>query len=490
MKRSFAVLLFSLIFNISFAQTTIISGKVPSMKKGKITVNRPSNWLIDSDINGVSLKKQITQNGSFTLDLKAIDKEIILFTVWDSLQTKKLYKQYLYVSKGDKIALNEQSDGNIVITDAGTNHSKLVGVSTFYDVGEAYGDPLPDRVYERINNFYQADKLLIENYLAKYKPSKEVVDAWNYHLKYARLASFYSIYSNGLVRRNNPKWISVCNQLQDEVTISEDKALFSPSYQNYLGQFLFVKHEGSREDFDKRPAKFYNEWFGGDSLKAKAIMEIDHTNQLKQKIIERYFKGKVKEQMYGRVFYSLIHDQHFFNAKTIFDDFEHQYPNSQYIKHFKKPIQEAAVRLENDIPKKAIFLEGNTIEKWDTILEHFKGKTVFLDMWGTWCSPCREEIEKNASALKKHFEGKDVEFLYVTNYDKSETKWKQLIAFYNLEGSHVFANEALTNEIMGKIKGASFPSYAMIDKTGKIIKVEYPIDRKELIQQIEATLKR
>ncbi len=241
MKSSIAVLLFSLFLNIVFAQTTTISGKVPSMKKGKITVNRPSNWLIDSDINGVSLKKQIAQNGSFTLDLKAIDKEIILFTVWDSLQTKKLYEQYLYISKGDKIVINEKSDGKIIITDAGTNHSKLVGVSTFYDVGEAYGDPLPDRVYERINNFYQADKLLIDNYLTKYKPSKEVANAWNYHLKYARLAAFYSIYSNSSVRKNNLKWTLVFNQLQDEVAISEDKALISPSYQNYLGQFLFAK---------------------------------------------------------------------------------------------------------------------------------------------------------------------------------------------------------------------------------------------------------
>lgn len=490
MKRLFAVVLFSLIFNIAFAQTTIISGKVFSMKKGKITVFRPSKWLIDSDINGVSLKKQIAQNGSFTLDLKAIDREIILFTVWDSLQTKKLYEQYLYVSKGDKIALNEKSDGKVVLTDAGTNHSKLVGVSTFYDVGEAYGDPLPDRVYERINSFYQADKLLIEAYLTQHKPSKEIVDAWNYHLKYARLSAFYSIYTNNPVRRNNPKWTLVFNQLQDEVAISEDKALLSPSYQNYLGQFLFAKHAGSREDFDKKPVKFYNEWFGGDSLKAKAIMEIDYTNQLRQKIVERYFTGKVKEQMYGRVFYYLIHDQHFFNAKSIFNDFERQHPNSQYIKHFKKTIQEAAARLENIIPKKAIFLDGSTTATWDNILEHFKGKTVFLDMWGTWCSPCREEIEKNAAALKKHLEDKGVEFLYITNYDKSEIKWKQLIAFYNLEGSHVFANEALTDEIMEKIKGSGFPSYAIIDKNGKITKVEYPIDRELLIQQIEATLKK
>ena len=37
----------------------------------------------------------------------------------------------------------------------------------------------------------------------------------------------------------------------------------------------------------------------------------------------------------------------------------------------------------------------------------FKGKLVFIDVWATWCPPCRAEIPA-LKALEKTFEGQDV----------------------------------------------------------------------------------
>lgn len=485
------LLLFSLIFRVT-AQTALIRGMIPSMKGATISVGRPTKWLIYNSHKEGTIESEVSKDGGFNLDLGKIDKEIIFFSVWDKQNDSRLFFQYLYITKGDNLFLLEDFDKQIRISGKSEKYnSQLQGLTNQYFFANTEQDSLPDRVYNGITDNYQKfDKVIREIKEYNQAPS-DFIEAWNYHLKYFKLASFYYTYGNSSRKiKSSVKWTNQLNELIGEVEISNDKALIAPAYCEFLRFFLMRKHDALRDDYEERPAVFYNEWFGGDSLKGKAIMEIDYTNQLKQKIIERYFTGKVKEHLYGLLFDSMIHDQHFFNAKSVFNDFERQYPNSQYIKYFKKPIQEAVARLENTIPKKAIFLDSTTTAKWGNILEHFKGKTVFLDMWGTWCSPCREEIEKNAAVLKKHFDGKGVEFLYVTNYDKSETKWKQLIAFYNLEGSHVFANEALTNEIMEKINGSSFPSYAIIDKTGKIAKVEYPINRDELIEQIETTLKK
>lgn len=485
------LLLFSLIYQAT-AQTTVIKGKIPSMKGAKISIGRPTKWLVYDTQTVGFIESEIAQNGEFTLNLGAMDKEIIFFSVWDKQNDSRLFFQYLYITKGDNLFLLEDFDKQIRISGKSEKYNgQLQGLKNEYFYTNAEQDSLPNRVYNGITNNYQKFEKVIQG-IEEYKQAPtDFIEAWNYHLKYFKLTSFYYTFGNSSREiKSNKNWTNLLNELLSEVEVSNDKALNAPSYCEFLRIFLLRKSEEIRDDYEERPMLFYQEWFGGDSLKAKAVMEIDYTNQLKQKIIERYFSGKVKEHLYALLFDSMIHNQYFFNAKSVFNDFERQYPNSQYIKYFKKPIQEAAIRLENTVPKKAIFLEANTTAKWDNILEHFKGKTVFLDMWGTWCSPCREEIEKNAAALKKHFEGKGVEFLYVTNYDKSEAKWKQLIAFYNLEGSHVFANEALTDEIMEKVKGSSFPSYAIIDKNGKIAKVEYPIDRKELIQQIEMTLKK
>jgi thiol-disulfide isomerase/thioredoxin len=492
MKYTLNFLLFFFIQNISFAQKTTIHGKLPSMKGASVTIGRPTKWLVYDTPKTGFIETQIAQNGEFSLDLSAVEKEIIFLSIWDNLADKRLFFEYLYVSKGENLLVLEDFDKEVRISG---KHNQLKGISNEHYITSMEQDSLPSRILTIINGFYENDKKIIETINSSEPTSSDFKEAWSYHLKYAQLATFYYNYGNKrlgnpAVNRNNDSWLSVINKLQKDAPICDDNALVAPSYHEFLRTFLMRKHDIVREDFYERPTLFYKEWFAGDSLKAKAVMEIDYTNQLKQKIIERYFTGKVKEYLYALLFDSMIQEQHFFNAKSVFSDFERQYPNSQYIKYFKKSIQEATARLENTISKKAVFLEGSTTAKWDNILEHFKGKTVFLDMWGTWCSPCRQEIEKNAAALKKHFEDKGVEFLYITNYDKSETKWKQLIAFYNLEGSHVFANEALTDEIMKKIKGSGYPSYAIIDKNGNIAKVEYPIDREILIQQIEETLKK
>ncbi len=490
MKYILPFLLFSFYYQ-STAQITVIRGKIPSMKGAEISVGRPTKWLVYDSQKAGFIESEIAQNGEFNLNLDAVDKEIVFVSIWDKQNDSRLFFQYLYLTKGDNLFLLEDFDKKIRISGKSEKYNQLQGLKNEYFFANTEQDSLPNRIYKGITDNFQRFEKVIQDISESKQAPIDFVEAWNYHLKYFKLSAFYYTYGNSSKAiKNNKIWINQLNELRNDVEISDDKALSAPSYCELLRVFLMRKHDDLRDDYEERPSLFYKEWFDGDSLKGKAIMEIDYTNQLKQKIIERYFTGKVKEHLYALLFDSMIHDQHFFNAKSIFNAFERQFPNSQYIKYFKTPIQEAVARLENTMPKKAVILEGNTIAKWDNILENFKGKTVFLDMWGTWCSPCRQEIEKNAASLKKYFEGKGVEFLYITNYDKSETKWKQLIAFYNLEGSHIFADETLTDEIMEKVKGAGFPSYAIIDKNGKIARVEYPINREILIQQIEETLKR
>ena len=130
---------------------------------------------------------------------------------------------------------------------------------------------------------------------------------------------------------------------------------------------------------------------------------------------------------------------------------------------------------------------------WEEVLQQVKGKTILLDMWGTWCGPCRTEIKENGAAIREHFKTSDLAFLYIANYDeKKEETWKKLIAFFNMEGYHLLASEKLTKDIMSKIKGTGYPTYAIIDKYGNVelSKAGYPMDRQKLITQLEEALQK
>ena len=43
-------------------------------------------------------------------------------------------------------------------------------------------------------------------------------------------------------------------------------------------------------------------------------------------------------------------------------------------------------------------------------LSDFKGKYVYIDVWATWCGPCRAEIP-HLKKLEEHFHGKNIEFV-------------------------------------------------------------------------------
>ena len=81
------------------------------------------------------------------------------------------------------------------------------------------------------------------------------------------------------------------------------------------------------------------------------------------------------------------------------------------------------------------------------IIEPYKGKVVYLDVWGTWCGPCKDMMQYAGSA-KKLFEGKDVIFLYLCNHS-SDKSWKNIIKEY---GQYAFGNKA-TSQISGIVPG-------------------------------------
>ncbi len=105
-------------------------------------------------------------------------------------------------------------------------------------------------------------------------------------------------------------------------------------------------------------------------------------------------------------------------------------------------------------------------------LSDFKGKIVLVDVWATWCAPCREQIPF-IKKLEEEFHGMDVVFLSVSvDEEKDKEKWKQMIIDEKLSGIHIFASG--WSKICKDYKITGIPHFMIFDKNGNVISTEAP----------------
>ena len=103
------------------------------------------------------------------------------------------------------------------------------------------------------------------------------------------------------------------------------------------------------------------------------------------------------------------------------------------------------------------------------ILEPFKGRIVYLDIWGTWCGPCKDKL-KESHFVKDQLKDFDIVYLYLANTSPEES-WKNVIKEYNLTGPncvHYNLPKAQQRAVEQFLNVDSFPTYKLIDKQGNI----------------------
>jgi thiol-disulfide isomerase/thioredoxin len=126
----------------------------------------------------------------------------------------------------------------------------------------------------------------------------------------------------------------------------------------------------------------------------------------------------------------------------------------------------------------------------NTKLSDFKGKYVYIDIWATWCGPCRAEIPFLKKTEEK-YEGKNIAFVSISvDVQKDFEKWKKFVAEKQLGGVQLFADKDWNSDFMKSYSINSIPRFILIDPTGKIVNADAarPSSPK-LSEQLDALLK-
>lgn len=99
-----------------------------------------------------------------------------------------------------------------------------------------------------------------------------------------------------------------------------------------------------------------------------------------------------------------------------------------------------------------------------TILGKYKGKVVLLDVWQTWCGPCRIGHKEMAS-VKEELKDKNVVFLYLSSPSSPLAVWQRMAG--EIPGEHYRISQTQYNHVMDKVlESQGVPTYVIYDTDG------------------------
>lgn len=130
---------------------------------------------------------------------------------------------------------------------------------------------------------------------------------------------------------------------------------------------------------------------------------------------------------------------------------------------------------KNTAGEDAIDFKFADISGKEIALSDFKGKVVYIDVWATWCGPCKREFPF-MKEIEKQYHGNDNMVFMGVNVDISKDieKWKTFLEKEQLPGVQIFAGDAANQSIMMPYNIKGIPRFILVGKDGKLISADAP----------------
>lgn len=316
-------------------------------------------------------------------------------------------------------------------------------------------------------------------------------------LSLTRSFDFYLNYLISYYKRQKPKNTIVTPERllsfkKEGMVYSRDEEATIKKWQGYLDEmkaYSELTDDEERESFRKK----ISEKYAGIDDELGAIFRRDE--------FQTFYKAKMPKpfQNEAEVIDSLFSDptlRDICRARELYFYIDHDHvplPESHLavangIKHpvvrkaileahnyYKQLAEKAEVAVKASI-RPSSDVEGLTDGKaiLDKIVEPYRGRIVYLDIWGTWCSPCKRKL-KESPEVKKQLKDYDIVYLYLANRS-SEESWKNIIAEYGLTGSdcvHYLLPEKQQDAVERYVGLTGYPTYRLIDKQGNMHKLHW-----------------
>jgi len=464
-----AIIIACLFFALNIKSEVSITGKITGKSASKIEYSVPINGVC---YGGFKESTEIDSLGNFQITINT-DKPAFVSIIIPGQFSDKMVIEPGYKYKVDINLLNNENifkvlSPNEKAQDLYSNLPKPSFISMEFKKfnNDTTSTLLKTKIASlKANELSQFKKLLV---------SKEITQAFYNLVETDRNCYYSTILSGVLLSKFSRHFIEhpteypsemyqLLNSVFTDYPLSKVDMINSSFWFDYAKNYITCK-EYLNEDFKLQELK--------DIMK-NGLINMHNIEESKKRLSEPMLE--YYDAVY--IYFTCVQKKYEKEMITIFDQFKAKYPNSGYIK-FLKPMISPIVEFhqKTGLPKnpQIKFIDNyNKINSLEEAITLFKGTKIFIDVWATWCGPCKKEFIYNDS-LHVQLKKKNIQIIYISvDREEQDNQWKDMANFYNLEGYHIRTNErfeADLRRIYNQNGQMTIPWYILINENGEIIK--------------------
>ncbi|PHS54728.1 MAG: hypothetical protein COB01_00915 [Lutibacter sp.] len=416
----------------------VVSGKIMNKGVSELTI-RSNNQVFKKTLN-------VLEDGSFE----------------DTLRVKKgIYKLYdgkniteVYIDVGNNVNISYDAtdfSNTLTITGIGSKISNYLyakGIKERKMKGEG------TRVYELKEMPYKAKFSEIRTTLEQLIDSTEGISE-EFKVKERRGLNYYylgklNIYESYHAHYTKNSEFKISEGFLDELKElnfeKEEDFIFSTDYKNIVTSHFY-------EEATKLAEK--------DSI-AEDIAFLKAAGAISNEFIKNSL-------LYDNAKYSVTYTE---DLETFYSTFKGLSTNETHKKEITESYNKLIAVAKGQPSPKFVGYENYT--GGTTSLDDLKGKYVYVDVWATWCGPCKREIPF-LKEIEKKYHGKNIEFVSISvDKAKDHGKWLDMVKEKELKGIQLFSDKDWESDFVKGYLIKGIPRFILIDPNGIIVSSNAP----------------